>query len=177
MEQQTFSLLDQILSFPVVARTRRNHGLEHATLHVLSRRFPGIPLGGHSSAQGFRIIGNVSTETLQEAVEEALARLKAGERQLAVHPNCGTNFATAGTLAGLAGAFAMLGVGRRFWDKVERLSLAMTLGTLMLIISQPLGAALQKRVTTSGQVDDLKIKEILCLQRGRITIHQVTTQG
>ena len=35
------SILDPILNLPILSRIRRNHGLEHATLHVLSRRHPG----------------------------------------------------------------------------------------------------------------------------------------
>ena len=27
-----------VLSIPMVKRTRRNHGLEHATVHILSKR-------------------------------------------------------------------------------------------------------------------------------------------
>ena len=62
-------------------------------------------MAGHSTAAGFRLMGEIPTEAVQSAVEEALRRLQAGESKLAVHPNCGTNFVTAGTLSGLAAAF------------------------------------------------------------------------
>ena len=45
------------------------------------------------------LLGDVPTEQVESAVREALQRLKAGERGLAVHPNCGTNLATTGLLA------------------------------------------------------------------------------
>ena len=70
-------------------------------------------MAGHSTTAGFRILGDVPTEAVETAVREALMRLKAGEHDLAVHPNCGTNFVTAGIFSGLAGALTMLGVGQR----------------------------------------------------------------
>ena len=124
MTTQPASARQTILDLPMLSRIRRNHGLEHATLHLLARRFPRKPMGGYSDPGGFWIVGSVPTEALQEAIEEALTRMRAGEHNLAIHPNCGTNFITAGTLAGLSGALAMVGVGRRWQDKLERLPLA-----------------------------------------------------
>ncbi|GAH22409.1 unnamed protein product, partial [marine sediment metagenome] len=110
---------------PFISRIRRNHGLEHATLHVLSKKYPKQSMAGHSDVGGFWVIGDVSLEDVYEAVEEALTRLRNGEKNLAVHRNCGTNFVTSGVLAGLAAVVAMVGVGRRTRDKLERLPFAM----------------------------------------------------
>lgn len=167
-------LLDRL---PIVARIRTNHGLEHATLHTLAQRYPGTNLGGYSSFSGFWIVGNLPTQAVLEGVLEGLRRLNAGEHRLAVHPKCGTNFATAGTLAGLAGAFAMFGAGKRWRDKLERLPLAATLATLMLILSQPLGLFIQEHVTTSAYPGSLEIVDIVRSQRGNMTVHQVITRG
>jgi hypothetical protein len=171
------SLLHSFLNIPAISRVRRNHGLEHATLHILSQRFLGISLAGHSNTKGFWLLGEVSTEAIQEAVEEALRRLRAGERRLAVHPNCGTNFVTAGALAGVTGALAMSGAGKRWHEKLDRLALAASLATLMLIVSQPLALLLQAHITTSGEPGDLQVVEILCVQRGRVTAHRIITRG
>jgi hypothetical protein len=171
------SRLDTVLNTPVLSRIRRNHGLEHATLHILAQRFPGVPMAGHSTAAGFRLLGDIPTEAVQSAVEEALRRMRAGEAKLAVHPNCGTNFVTAGTLSGLAGAAAMLGAGRRPRDKAERIPMAIILATLALMAAYPLGLKLQERVTTSGKPGTLQVTRITKTQRGAMTIHQVVTQG
>jgi len=96
------SISKTYLNFFPISRIRRNHALEHASLQVLSRRKPRTPLAGFSDWRGITILGNVSTAELQEAVEEARGRLKAGEHLLAIHPNCGTNYATSGILAGFA---------------------------------------------------------------------------
>jgi hypothetical protein len=177
MLESLSSNLDSFLNTPVLSRIRRNHGLEHATLTILAQRFPGNPMAGHSTAAGFRLIGNVSTEAVQAAVEEALRRMQGGEAKLAVHPNCGTNFVTAGTLSGLAGAAAMFGVGKRMRDKVERIPVAIVMATLALIAAYPLGMKVQEKVTTSGKPGSLQVAKIIKTQRGSLTIHQVLTQG
>jgi len=172
-----------ILESKLVSRVRRNHGLEHATLHVLGRSYPSQPLAGHSDINGFWIIGNVTTEDLQSAIAEALQRMRNGEPKLAVHPNCGTNFVTGGVLAGATAGLAMLGAGHRLRDRLDRLPVAIMLATVALILAQPLGLLLQERITTSGQPGDLRVVEIRMIKRGGakplkgVTSHRVITAG
>ena len=177
MAQPETYTMSTILELPVISHVRRNHGLEHATLHVLANYLPHTMLMGHSDIGGFWIIGDVPAELLHAAVQEAIARLRAGERQLAVHPNCGTNYATAGALAGLAGAAAMLGSGKRWQDKLSRLPFAAVLATIALIFSQPLGLELQRRVTTSGDPGTLEVISITHREQGHLTFHRVQTRG
>jgi len=172
-----FERLSDLLAYPPISRVRRNHGLEHATLHMLAERCPGRSLAGYSDLRGFWIAGDVETADVNAAVSEALLRLNSGEGQLAIHPFCGTNLATAGILAGGAAALAMFGTGRRLRDKLDRLPLAMSLATLALILAQPLGMAIQKEVTTSGVPGSLRVLRIIPQPRGRIKAHRVLTAG
>ncbi len=169
--------LTDILETPYLSRIRRNHGLEHASLHLLSLRFPGRSFSGHSDAGGLWIIGDASREEVGDVTEQALARLKAGERKLAVHPNCGTNFVTAGILAGLAGFVAFSGRRNGLRDRLERLPLAATLSILALILARPLGLVLQREVTTSGDPGGLEIISITSGRRGRWMAHRIRTKG
>lgn len=171
------SILDPILNLPILSRIRRNHGLEHATLHVLSRRYPGLKMGGYSDYNGFWLLGELEEKDVRDGVQEALSRLKAGEADLAVHPNCGTNFATAGSLAGLAGLLGMLGVGRNRRDKLERLPMVAVFATVALILAQPLGLSIQKHITTSGKPDKLEVIQVTQSQRGRMKTHRILTRG
>jgi hypothetical protein len=177
MSLQKSGATQSMVNIPWFSRIRRNHGLEHATLHVLAKRFPGNSMAGHSDSKGFWLLGNIPTEEVESAVAEALERMKTGEKNLAVHPNCGTNFATAGTMAGVAGATAMFGVGPRKRDKLDRLALAATLATLALMLAQPAGLFIQKHFTTSGDPGNLEVVEISATQRGRLKAHRIITQG
>src|SRR5512147_3069088 len=94
------TFLDKLLNWPPISRVRRNHALEHATLQIMARKRPTTIAAGYSDTSGFWVIGQVSTEDLEESIKEALARLHAGEHELAIHPNCGTNFVAAGAVAG-----------------------------------------------------------------------------
>jgi hypothetical protein len=165
-----------VLEIPVFSRLRRNHGLEHATITILSQRFPYRPLAGYSFPFGFFLLGDVPTEHVREAVIQALARMNNGERYLAVHPNCGTNFVASGVVVGALAWLAMAGAKDKR-DRVERLPLVMALAILGFIISQPLGPKIQERITTSGDPQGLSVVDIVPLQMGRLSVHRVITQG
>ena len=168
--------MPNILDLPILSRIRRNHGLEHATLTLLARRFPGRAIGGYSDPGGCWIIGDLETEAIAEAALEALERLRKGEAGLAVHPHCGTNFAVTGSLAGLSSALVMLPNGTRR-QKFERLPLAALLATLAVIAAQPLALIVQSRITTSGQPGNLTITQVTRQEQGKMVIHRIQTQG
>jgi hypothetical protein len=169
-------MLNKLLqhSHPLTA-VRRNHALEHATLRILSLKHPRLNLAGYSDFRGFWVYGSLSTDALQEAVDEALSRLKAGEYSLAIHPTCGTNFVVSGMIAGSAAWLGMLGT-RNVKSNLERWPLVVVLTTLALIFSNPLGPKLQRVLTTEPRLGDLRVFEIIRLQRNRTPIHRVVTQ-
>lgn len=159
------------------SRIRRNHGLEHATIHVLSETKPGRRMIGRSDFGGFWLLGEVGTEELAEAVQTALARMEAGEHNLAVHPNCGTNYVTYGAAAGLGAFAALAGAGPERRDRLERLPLAALLATIGLILAQPLAFRVQQRVTTSGHPLGLRIVSVVRTEVGGRTAHRIKTRG
>lgn len=165
-----------ILDTHFLSRLRRNHGLEHATITLLSQRFPYRPLAGYSFPGGFILLGDIPTEHVREAVIEGLARMNNGERYLAVHPNCGTNFVVSGAVVG---AMAWLGMASATEkrDRVGRLPLVIALAILGLIISQPLGPKIQERITTSGDPKGMTVVSIFPHQIGRLAVHRIITQG
>jgi hypothetical protein len=172
----TFSRFTPFLSLPPVDRTRRNHGLEHATITLLSQRLRGVSLVGRSTPNGFHLYGNVSTDALRAAAHDALQRMKAGEVGLAVHPNCGTNFVTAGVFAGMAAYLGFLGANTAA-SRRDRLPLVALLATGALILAQPFGLEIQRQITTSGDMRDLQITRIDRRERGRVIAHFVATSG
>jgi hypothetical protein len=170
-------VFELLLSHPLIARVRRNHALEHATIHVLSQRHRNLRLVGRSTLSGFVLYGNLPTNAVVEAANEALARLRAGQKELAVHPTCGTNFVAGGALAGV-GAFAVLSPRRRsLGEWLGRLPLVLLAATVGLILGQRLGAVLQARVTTEARVGELRIVGVVREQRGPVAVHYVRTEG
>ena len=162
------------LDFSIIRRTRRNHALEHATIHLLSAALPGKSLAGRSTPFGFYLYGDVTLDNLTTAVHDALQRLRQGESHLAIHPGCGTNFLTSGTLAGLA-VFAALSVGDQK-NRWSRLPDGLLAATVALMVAQPIGPKVQQKVTTLADMDDLTIMAIRQLgPRGRLTTHYVET--
>jgi len=169
-------MANSFLNRPSLSRLRRNHALEHATIHVLSARQPRTTLVGRSDPRGFFLFGDAAGQVVAEAAQEALARLRAGEERLAIHPNCGTNLLTAGLVGGTA-AFAALAGSRNSRGRLDRFPLAVMATVLGLIIAQPLGLALQRSVTTQADPQGMKIVEVKTWRRGRTTLHRVVTAG
>jgi hypothetical protein len=166
---------DSILDLPFILETRRNHALEHATLHVLAAKYPQRPMAGHSNPTGFFILGDFPTEDVQSAVTQALMRLRAGERDLAIHAGCGTNLATTALLAGTFAWFVLRG-GRSTFGRILRLPFALAFAVIGALLSQPLGPLIQQRITTDADVGNLQIVDVRPSLRGRVTAHRVITR-
>lgn len=156
-------------------RIRRNHALEHATINVLSRRYPDAHLVGFSGPWGFTLYSTLTTEEIVPATMQALERLKEGESHLRVHENCGTNLVVTAALSTLATLLAMGGITlrtpRRF---LERLPQAILLNVFALVAARPLATYVQARVTTEADLSGVEVASILTdLQGGlrRIRVH------
>ncbi|HIC89183.1 MAG TPA: hypothetical protein EYP04_07245 [Anaerolineae bacterium] len=159
-----------MFNFSWIERVRQHHAIEHATIHILSQRYPTIRLVGRSDLAGFYIYGSVSTEAVRDAAQEALRRLQAGENELAVHPNCGTNLVTAGVLSGIATWVATSGRKRSFW---EQLPSALSAALVATLLARPLGYFAQERITTQASVDNVRLRNVTTRGAWRLRVHRV----
>jgi hypothetical protein len=170
-----------ILNLPIIRRIRRNHGLEHATIHILSRKVENLSMAGRSTVTGFYLYGNIPTKEVEAAVSEALQRMQGGEHRLAIHPNCGTGLVTAGILTSVATLAGTTGMKQGFAQRLARLPTIIMLSTMSLILSQPLGLALQQHFTTLGDPGDMEITNInryefsIPLAGQRLAVHFIQT--
>jgi hypothetical protein len=173
------SWLTQLLNLPLISRIRRNHGLEHATIHLLSEDGPKTTLIGRADSKGFYLYGNVATEAVDRAAHSALSRLQAGQHQLAIHPNCGTSLLTAALMASASAFLSILGVRRedRWRDRIARLPMAVFLTTIALVAAQPVGLYAQRVITTQGDPAGLEIVDVERVSEGNQIIHRVRTSG
>lgn len=143
----------------LVRRTRQHHALEHATIHLLTQRVPHQQFSGYSDPLGFTLYGTVAEEILRRAVGDALVRLQAGEKELALHPNCGTNLSATALLVTLA---ALIG-GRGKRPFFDRFATTLFFVLPMLLLARPLGYHLQG-YTTLADVADRWLLEIRPVQ-------------
>jgi hypothetical protein len=180
MLKKLAEMMQPVLGFSFIRQTRRNHGLEHATVHVLSENLKQLRIAGRSTNNGFILIGNVPTKEIENAANEALKRMKRGEHHLATHPNCGTNLATTGALTALVGLISFNWNRRQSqWDRFSWMMAFMTLAT---VVAQPLGMDVQKHITTEGDPGDMEVVGVTRhvvrwpFRKNPITIHQVTTR-
>ena len=162
-----------ILELPVYLATRRNHALEHATLKILARKYDDKMLAGHSNPTGFFLFGDMSTEDIRDAIQEAETRLRAGEHDLAIHPGCGTNMATSMVVPA---AFAWLPFqgARSTRGRLLLLPVGLTFALFGYLLSKPLGPWFQRHVTTEANLGNLQVVEIKPVRKG---VHRVATRS
>lgn len=160
-----------ILDLPLILETRRNHALEHATLHMLARNHKGS-MAGHSNPTGFFLFGDFATQEIWTAATEALERLRIGESGLAVHAGCGTNMATTALLSATM-AWSVLRGARSTLTKILLLPLAVAFGIAGFLLARPLGPWLQKYVTTEAHMGSMQIIDIVPVRKG---VHRVITK-
>lgn len=160
-----------LLDLPLILETRRNHALEHATIHVLSRTHH-VPMAGHSNPTGFFLIGDLPTAAIQTAATEAWTRLNAGESGLAVHPGCGTNLVAA-TLLPATFAWAPLRGAKSTRWRLLLIPLALVFAAFGYRLAQPLGPWLQKYITTEADLGSMQIVDIQLVRKG---LHRVITK-
>ena len=156
-----------------INRVRRNHGLEHATIHMLSAKHKG-----NSDHRGFslNVYGDVTQAEVETAVYQAHKRLSAGEHQLAVHQNCGTVLIVMGTLAAIASQLAF-GIEERRQKRSQMtpavftaaLPTAVLASIVAIIVGRPLGIKLQAAYTVEGDIGDLQIVKIRAVRPNIIT--------
>ncbi len=151
---------------------RQNHALEHATIVLLSRKYPDVRLSGNSTAIGFFVYGDLPSEAILPAAREALTLLRTSQPELAIHERCGTNLAVSGMLTGLA-AMSVAKM-RRPYNNANNVILA---ATTALILARPLGLTVQRYFTTKTPNSSLVIEKVSPLRLFGSPAHFVHTDN
>ncbi|PIE55514.1 MAG: hypothetical protein CSA35_00500 [Dethiosulfovibrio peptidovorans] len=129
---------------------RRNLGLEHATANVLAS-WGYLGVSGEADRQGFFLRGFVDSSLAYRAVTEALARLKAGQIDLAVHSRCGVTVILVNTLVSVLLLLVVVSLGDlSLWTVGLSLLAAQLLGPL----ASPF---VQRYLTTTGEMGGLQV--------------------
>ena len=162
-------ILDPILDLPPYLATRRNHAVEHATLKILARKYDDKTLAGHSNPTGFFLFGDIAMDDIRNAIQEAMTRLRAGEKDLAIHPGCGTNMATSLVLPATLAWIPMQGTRSNRW-RLLLIPVALTFAAFGYLLSKPLGPWLQRNITTEADLGALQVTDIVPVRKG---VHRV----
>ena len=157
------------MKLEIVRRTRKNHALEHATIAVLMERGARPPLAGYSTPGGFFVYGSVSREEVTSAASEALGRLRAGHRELAISPYCGTNLVAGALLAGLLTGIAV----RSSRSKLRRVPVVAAALVGSTFLGRPLGTLVQRHYTTLPDLRGAEITGVGSFRLGGHTFHRV----
>ncbi len=165
-----FSVMGSVMDF--IEAIRQNHALEHGTMTILMKKLgKEVRMMGRSSPTGFYIYGDIPTDIVKEAAEEALRRLKAGEEELAISPFCGTNAVVTGILATFASLIALSGK-----NKLLKIPRAILAAILVGIFSHPIGRLVQKYLTTTNDLSDVKIERVEKRGEGDFIYHKIETK-
>jgi hypothetical protein len=151
-------------------RIRQNHALEHATITILSGYVPELRVSARSNSRGFIIFGDVDLGQLRRSLDEALQRLQAGEAELAIHPNCGTNLVVGVSLFAMGTLLGM--TSSRARTRVTSTAFSSVAG---IMAARPLGQFVQKHITTLPDLEGVRISKIFRRKILGMTIIEVQT--
>lgn len=151
-------------------RIRQNHALEHATITILSGYVPELRVSARSNSRGFIIFGDVDLGQLRRALDEALQRLQAGEAELAIHPNCGTNLVVGISLFAMGTLMGM--TSSRTRTRVTSTAFSSLAGVMA---ARPLGELVQKHVTTLPDLKGVRVTKVFRRKILGMTIVEVQT--
>jgi Domain of unknown function (DUF6391) len=151
---------------------KQNHALEHATIVLLSKKFPDVRLAGISFAAGFFVFGDLPTEAILPTAQDALNLLRTTNPELAIHERCGTNLAVTGMLTGTS---AMLVARMR--KPFGTLNNVIIVTTAALILARPLGLTVQRYITTQTPNQSMLIEKVTPLTIFGSPAHFVSTDN
>lgn len=133
-------------------RARQNHALEHATINILEQEHGYTRLAGLSFEDGFFIFGIDKPDLILKAAQEGLERLQKGQRELALHRQCGTSSGISLFLFSLIFLALSFFAGLITWFPLFFF--------LAILFSPSLGLLAQQFLTTSSEVNDLVISGV-----------------
>jgi hypothetical protein len=139
----------------VSRRMRQNHALEHATINVIQQRYRRSSIVGMPAVDGFHIRGRVSEDTVISATNEALRRMKRGERQLAFSRRCPTSLVSTQLVLGVVFLAAVLSIWREFIAPAFLIAL---LGSALL--GPPVSPFVQRLLLVDPNPDSLQFRDL-----------------
>lgn len=130
---------------------RKNHALEHATINVLEKDYGCNNLAGYAKEEGFYIIGLNNIIDVEQAARKGLMLMKEGGKSLAIHRRCGTSLTAANFVSAVIFLGLLIATG---YFSILSMIIAIVISQL---VGPFLGEAVQKKFTTTPDVDEMEI--------------------
>ena len=156
-----------------IRAVRRNHAVEHGAVEVLLAQRSPTPLGGLATPWGFFVVGQVSSNVVEEAASESLERLRGGEADLAVSSYCGTNLVVGAVIAGAVAAL----LTRRSTGRLRHVRAAAAGMFVAALLRGPVGKEVQRRLTTLADIGGLRLNSVRSVRVGSYHVSFVRTSG
>jgi hypothetical protein len=158
--------------------TRRNHALEHATIHYLERDGADT-FGGRAQRGGFQVYGRTTPSRIREAFEEVAVRVQGRMAIPHVSPRCGSNLITTLALGVLLLAAASLVSVWLQPPLVVRAALLLAAIGVFVRWRVRVGNWLQARYFMATDFDEVAVRDIRKVRgsnRGGRVVHLVRTR-
>jgi hypothetical protein len=136
-------------------RLRQNHALEHATINVLRNRHRISGVVGMPDIAGFHLRGRVAPDVAVSATQEALRRLKKGERELAWSRRCPTSLVSTQVFLAVVFLVIVMMIWREFTAPPVLIAL---LGGALL--GPPVSPYLQRLLLVEPDVRTLEFRDV-----------------
>jgi hypothetical protein len=148
-------------AFHVDREVRRNHVLEHATIHFLEATCKRR-LSGRTARDGFRVCGHSSSREIKKAFDEVRRTVRAGDPLPYISPRCGSNVVSALGLA-LFVALVRLLVQPPLMVRASALA-----GVVVFLVGMRhgIGNWVQRRFFMATDFDEVSLREVREVQAG-----------
>jgi hypothetical protein len=164
-------------AFHVDHETRRNHALEHATIHFLeaggTRR-----LSGRAARNGFRVCGRSSAQEIRKAFEQVRRMVRDGDRLPYISRRCGSNIVSALGLALLLLLAVVLISLMVQPPLVVRASALALVVVFFVALRHGIGNWIQGRFFMATDFEEVSLRDVYEVQAGpmeRRPVHFVAT--
>jgi len=140
---------------------RRNHALEHGTIHFLVTKYePSRAIGGRALRHGFRLSGVGNPDDIRRAFHDLLSLSPEQRHRVVVAKNCGSMMVIAQGI----GVFMLLLAAVLFvCIPLSRVAVATILITQLIVfiaLRRPLGRLVQRHRLLSLSFRDARIRQI-----------------
>jgi hypothetical protein len=155
----------QFVLLLISRRMRRNHALEHATINVFEQRYRRTGVTGMPDRDGYFLRGRADPDVLIASGQQAIQRLRDGEKRLAIHRRCPTSLVSAQLLLAVVFTAALVVIDR-FSAPLFLLALIGGAG-----LGAPLSPILQRIVLVDPNIGGLEIRDVEIAQpTGRLSM-------